>query len=137
MSTIIPGAEPFFYPSGEVGCLLIHGLTGTPFEMRELGEYLSAQGYTVSGPRLAGHGTTDWRDLANTKWQDWYQTVVDAYSDLAARCRQVYLVGLSAGGALALYHCAIYHGAGRPAGCVAMAVTEDLLRPLQPFLPQG
>jgi carboxylesterase len=134
MSKIIPGAEPFFFSGGDVGCLLLHGLTGTPFEMRELGEHLSAQGYTVSGPRLAGHGTTDWRDLANTKWQDWYQTVAVAYSDLAVRCRQVCLVGLSAGGALALYHCANYGGIVPPVGCVAMAVPAFYHTPLQMLL---
>jgi carboxylesterase len=134
MAKIIPGAEPFFFPGGDVGCLLVHGLTGTPFEMRELGEYLSAQGYTVSGPRLAGHGTTDWRDLANAKWENWYRTVVDAYNDLAAWCQRVYLIGLSAGGALALYHCATYRGESSPAGCIAMAVPAFYYSPSQASL---
>jgi carboxylesterase len=148
MAKVIPGAEPFFFSGGDIGCLLLHGLTGTPFEMRDLGEHLSALGCTVSGPRLAGHGTIDWRDLANTKWQDWYQTVAETYGDLAARCRRVYLVGLSAGGALALYHCASYRGKSAPSGCVAMAVPAfyytsvqvrliNLLSHVVPYLKKG
>ena len=46
---LIPTAEPFFFPGGPVGCLLVHGFTGTPKEMRWLGEYLAEQGHTVSG----------------------------------------------------------------------------------------
>ncbi|HSG28603.1 MAG TPA: alpha/beta fold hydrolase, partial [Candidatus Krumholzibacterium sp.] len=33
-------------------CLLIHGAGGTPSEMKELGEHLYSQGYTVYGTRL-------------------------------------------------------------------------------------
>ncbi len=55
---IISGAEPFFFPAGQTGCLLVHGLTGTPKEMYWMGEYLSAHGITVLGVRLAGHAPT-------------------------------------------------------------------------------
>ncbi|NTV37277.1 MAG: carboxylesterase, partial [Anaerolineaceae bacterium] len=51
-------AEPFLLPGGKVGCLLIHGFTGTPKEMRWWGEDLAGRGYTVLAPRLAGHATT-------------------------------------------------------------------------------
>jgi len=44
---LIPTAEPFFYPGNETGCLLIHGFTGAPKEMRWLGEYLTGKGYNV------------------------------------------------------------------------------------------
>ena len=43
---IIPSAEPFYYQGNKIGCLLIHGFTGTPKEMRLMGEYLANQGYT-------------------------------------------------------------------------------------------
>ena len=42
---IIERAEPFYFPGGPVGCVLVHGFTGTPFEMRGLGEFLNARGY--------------------------------------------------------------------------------------------
>ena len=31
-AAIIPGAEPFFFPGGEISCLLAHGFTGAPKE---------------------------------------------------------------------------------------------------------
>ena len=40
-----------------LSALLVHGLTGTPYEMRYLGERLAAQGIRVRGVRLAGHAT--------------------------------------------------------------------------------
>jgi hypothetical protein len=53
-----PSTEPFYFPGNEIGCLLIHGFTGTPKEMRWMGEYLARQGYSVLGVRLAGHATS-------------------------------------------------------------------------------
>jgi len=37
----IPSAEPFLHVGDRVGCLIVHGFTGTPYEMRPLGDYLS------------------------------------------------------------------------------------------------
>ena len=51
---IMPGAEPFYFSGDRTGCLLIHGFTGTPNEMRWLGTQLSTAGHTVLGVRLAG-----------------------------------------------------------------------------------
>src|SRR5262249_50914792 len=57
-----------------LGCLLVHGFTATPAEMRPLGEALAARGFPVRGVRLAGHGTSV-EDLARTGWRDWYASV--------------------------------------------------------------
>src|SRR2546430_13246476 len=46
----------FFFPGSELSVLLIHGLTGTPYEMRYLGERLAAAGFRVKGGKLAGDG---------------------------------------------------------------------------------
>ncbi len=67
---LIPTAEPFVFPGGPVGCLLVHGFTGTPKEMRWLGEYLAGQGHTVLGVRLAGHATQP-EDMIRARWWDW------------------------------------------------------------------
>jgi len=101
MSRIMPGAEPFYFAGGEVGCLLIHGFTGTPKEMRGLGEYLARQGLTVQGVLLAGHGTTP-EDMEKTAWPDWYASARDGLRELQERCRRVFAMGLSMGGVLAL-----------------------------------
>jgi carboxylesterase len=101
MKEIIAGAEPFFLPRGEVGCLLIHGFTGTPFEMREMGEYLGACGFSALGVRLFGHATTK-EDLYRVNWQDWASTVEDGYQILSGVASQIFIIGLSMGSLLAI-----------------------------------
>ncbi len=101
--TLMPGAEPFLFEAGdEVSCLLVHGFTATPAEMRGIGRYLADRGITAGGVLLAGHGTAP-EDLQGTTWRDWYASVEGALNDMQARCKRVYLAGLSLGGALTLY----------------------------------
>ena len=83
------------------GVLLIHGLGGTPVEMRYVAQGLHRAGYTVYSCQLSGHcGTT--QDLIEAKWQDWTADVVKALDKLA-HCNQIFVGGLSAGSLLALY----------------------------------
>ncbi|KRV50101.1 carboxylesterase [Wenjunlia vitaminophila] len=105
---LMPGAEPFHHQGGEVGVVLSHGFTGSPQSMRPWAEYLAERGFTVSAPLLPGHGTR-WQDMQTTGWQDWYAEVDRAVRTLSQRCRQVFLCGLSMGGALVL-HAAAQHG---------------------------
>jgi carboxylesterase len=101
MIQIMTGAEPFFFPGGRTGCLLVHGFTGTPKEMRSLGEHLARQGLTVLGPRLFGH-CTRMEDLYRARWWDWYGSVEDGFHLLRGGCDQVFVMGLSMGGVLSL-----------------------------------
>ena len=105
MPQIIPTAEPFFFPgkgaNAKIGCLVTHGFTGAPKEMRWLGEYLNAQGYTVCGIRLNGHATKP-EDMIRSRWQDWLLSVEDGYNLLRSCTDQVFLLGLSMGGVLSL-----------------------------------
>lgn len=94
--------EPFYLEREEVGCLLVHGFTGAPTEMRPMGEYLAQQGVTVLGVRLPGHGTTP-EDLAHRRWQEWAAAVREGWEHLRGRCGQVVVGGLSLGGLLAMY----------------------------------
>ncbi|MGQ9584059.1 MAG: alpha/beta hydrolase [Anaerolineae bacterium] len=94
--------NPFYFPGGSTGCLLIHGFTGAPTEMRPMGEYLAAQGLSVLGVRLAGHGTTP-EDLARTRWENWAASVQEGWQRLSETCDRVFVGGLSLGGLLALH----------------------------------
>jgi carboxylesterase len=96
---ILRGAEPFFMPGGRQGVLLVHGFTGSPSEMRLMGEFLQQQGFTVLGPRLCGHGTSA-AEMADTAWPHWYSAVEDGYHLLKAVCDDIAVVGLSLGGLL-------------------------------------
>jgi carboxylesterase len=98
---IRPGAEPYRHEGGQVGVLLCHGFTGSPASLRPWAEHLAAEGHTVRLPLLPGHGT-EWRDLQMTRWPDWYSVVERELLDLAERCDQVFVMGLSMGGTLTL-----------------------------------
>lgn len=86
----------------DLGVVLVHGFTGTPFEVGYLGQQLASAGITVEAPRLPGHGTS-LEDLDQTRWEDWTAAVDAATSRVAVRCRRVAVVGQSLGGLLALY----------------------------------
>ncbi|MGZ3405537.1 MAG: alpha/beta hydrolase [Polyangia bacterium] len=96
-------SEPFSLGSGERGVLVVHGFTGSPFEMRLLGEDLAARGFAVEGVKLAGHAATT-RELAATTWHDWYRSAAEAVDRLRRRVgnKRVAVAGLSMGGLLAL-----------------------------------
>ncbi|MFF4864828.1 alpha/beta hydrolase [Streptomyces sp. NPDC001231] len=98
---VLPGAEPFRHEGGEVGVLLCHGFTGSPQSLRPWGRYLAERGLTVSLPLLPGHGTR-WEDMQLTGWPDWYAEVDRELRVLRESCAQVFVAGLSMGGALAL-----------------------------------
>ena len=85
-----------------VGVVCVHGFTGTPYEMRFLGERLAEAGFHVRGLRLPGHGTTT-HELDATTWQDWAGAVEAEFDDLAKLCPRVAVVGQSLGGLLALH----------------------------------
>ena len=73
-------------PNARIGIAICHGFTGSPLSVLPWAEHLASQGYAVTVPLLPGHGT-DWRQLARTRWSDWYRSFV---------------AGLSMGGAIAL-----------------------------------
>ncbi|WP_432135581.1 MULTISPECIES: alpha/beta hydrolase [unclassified Streptomyces] len=98
---VLPGAEPYRHEGGEVGVLLCHGFTGSPQSLRPWAEHLAGHGLSVSLPLLPGHGTR-WEDMQLTGWPDWYAEVDRELRVLRERCTEVFVAGLSMGGALAL-----------------------------------
>ncbi|MFC1564308.1 alpha/beta hydrolase [candidate division KSB1 bacterium] len=93
--------EPFTFEGGDECFFLIHGYTGTPSEMKPLGEFLADKGYTVTCPLLPGHGTSRY-DLAERKWTEWYEFTENEWLKLREKYNKVYVAGLSLGGTLAL-----------------------------------
>lgn len=98
-----PAAETTTYriAGGKVGVLLIHGLCGTPAEMRFVAMGLGRAGYTVHCPQLAGHGGSR-HDIVKTSWADWYASVEEALFEMRRTCDTVIVGGLCLGAILAL-----------------------------------
>jgi carboxylesterase len=90
-----------FFPGGRLGVLLIHGLGGTPTELRFVAQSLARAGHTVSCVQLAGHcGTPE--ELRRSTWAEWYASVEEAHDRLREHCDVIVAGGLSMGGILAL-----------------------------------
>jgi len=103
----VPGAEPSLLRAGKTACLLLHGFTAQPEEMKFLAGDLHGRGYTVLIPRLAGHGTQP-RDLGRVHWSDWLLSVEDGLDLLSGVAEQVVLIGQSMGAVIALTAAAEY-----------------------------
>jgi carboxylesterase len=101
-SSVLPGAEPMSRQGGSVGVLVLHGFTGNPQSLRPLAEVIAAAGFSVELPLLPGHGTAV-EDMVPTRFGDWSATAEQAYLALAERTTAIGVVGLSMGGALALW----------------------------------
>ncbi len=124
---VIPGAEPASFTGDARGALVLHGFTGNPQSMRGLAQALADAGLTVELPLLTGHGTA-LEDMLPTRWDDWSGAAEAAYTDLAARCDALAVVGLSMGGTLAVW-LAEHHPE-----IAALAVVNPLLAPPDPEL---
>ena len=89
-----PGADA-------AAALCLHGLTGTPYEVRPLAEALSRSGIRAVGPALPGHNQTP-AQLARTSHGDWLDAAREHLHSLRARHDRVFVVGVSLGGLLGL-----------------------------------
>lgn len=135
MRRIQKRGQPFFYPGGDTGCLLVHGFVSAPQEMADLGKALASRGHTVLGVRLPGHATHP-RDMRQARWEDWFVTLEDGYHLLTNIVQRVVVMGLSLGGILGLYFSSLYP----VQGIVTIATPyvtppRPSLRWLEPLLP--
>jgi carboxylesterase len=98
----MPGpADPFALGDGPDACLLLHGLTGSPAEVRPVGEALARAGFRAVGPILPGHGTTP-ENLITVTRGDLLAAAREALLGLRG-ARRIYLCGLSAGALLTIH----------------------------------
>ncbi|MGR9053160.1 MAG: alpha/beta hydrolase [Gammaproteobacteria bacterium] len=102
--TAVADPSPFFIrpkQSNGFGILLVHGLLASPAELRAYGRHLAAQGFTVLGVRIKGHGTSPYA-LRDTSLEQWFDSVKRGFNILKIHCKKVFAVGFSTGGALCL-----------------------------------
>ena len=106
----------------EIACLLIHGFSGTPTEMRGLGDALAEQGMRVHGILLAGHSGEP-EELILSGRKEWLASVEEGLTQLS-HYKTVFVAGLSMGGVLAL-NLAMRHPE-RLTGIIAMSTPTRL-----------
>jgi len=87
----------------KAGVLLLHGMSDSPYSLRALGQKLNDHGARVLGLRYPGHGTAP-SGLTTLRWEDMARAVELAMRHLRQQVgdRPIYIVGYSAGGALAV-----------------------------------
>lgn len=117
---------------GPNAVLALHGWTGWPGRLAYLADRLNEAGFTVSVPRLPGHGTNV-RDMLQTRAGDWIRCAVDEYLDLCDRHERVFLVGTSMGAVLASM-LAAHFGVERIALLAPAFTNRNRLILLTPFL---
>lgn len=121
-----------------LGVLLIHGFSGSTHELRPLGQRLHREGYTVHAPLLKGHGLSP-ELMGETGWEDWWQSVLDGYTDLQKQgCERIFVVGHSMGGLLALKLAQQEQVTGLVTLCAPIKVRDKrfgLVRLLQYLIP--
>jgi carboxylesterase len=93
--------EAFHFKAGQTGCLLLHGFTATPYDMRFIGSRLHAGDLSVCAVRLPGHASSP-EDMAAHSWSDWYAGARQGLSELKQSAARVFVVGQSMGALLAL-----------------------------------
>jgi carboxylesterase len=121
----IEHGKEFELEGGPDAVLLLHGLTGSTFELVPVAQRLHSAGLRCLAPLMAGHGGAA-RDLAGVPWAEW---VGKALRDLARleRARRTFVVGSSMG---ALVACALAHE--RPERVDGLALLAPALE-LRPF----
>lgn len=112
---LMRGAGAFWSEGDGVACLLVHGLTASPQEVRPLADILSSHGYGIVAPRLPGHGETT-AELGTAGADDWRAAVDRALDDARAMADEVVAIGISLGGTL------VYDLAGRRSDDLSGAV---------------
>jgi pimeloyl-ACP methyl ester carboxylesterase len=107
--------------------VFLHGITSSPFQFRQLGEFFFSRGYNVLIPRMPRHGyldrlTDDPARLTRTELQAYAADAVDIGRGLA---EHLTIAGLSVGGVLAAW-------------CAQTRSDVELAVPIAPaFAPYG
>lgn len=130
-------SQPLFHKGNEVGCITLHGIGGTPANIRVVADALIQKGYTVISPVIPGHGETVRAQNASTAEQ-WLEGIRAAYRKLKDEgCTQIFALGLSLGGILCGLLAEEEHLSGLALICTPIRMKRYLrvARALSPIIP--
>ncbi|MAX09255.1 MAG: hypothetical protein CMG13_00110 [Candidatus Marinimicrobia bacterium] len=96
-----------FNSSSKLGVYLIHGFSSTTYEVKELAEFLSNNGYYTIAKNLPGHGTTV-EECNRARFTDWLNQVKKDIAELSVKCEKVFVIGGSMGGVISLYMASLF-----------------------------
>lgn len=90
-------AWPFHIKKGnDTLAILVHGFTGTPYDLWVLADFLALNQVDVVVPLLAGHGGSTKR-LAATNADDWLNSLEKYLLDNLGKYKRIFFVGYSFG----------------------------------------
>tara|TARA_Y100001968_G_scaffold296196_1_gene304223 strand:+ start:4231 stop:4983 length:753 start_codon:yes stop_codon:yes gene_type:complete len=89
------------------GVYIIHGFTSTTYETKDLAKFLADNGFHTKTNNLPGHGTSI-DDCNSTKYQEWLEFVEKDFAEMLSENDNIYIVGISMGGALALHLASLF-----------------------------
>ena len=120
------GKGLFFEGANGSAVILIHGLTGTPNEMKYVANYLNKKGYTVVCPRLANHGES-MQVLKRTSWQELYASMREVFvtGELSEFKGPIFVSGLSMGSLFALLLAEEFKPQVKGVACLAPTLFYD------------
>ncbi len=91
-----------FLKGGKNAVLLVHGITGTPSEMRYMAKCLNKAGYTVLCNTLPHHCST-LEELKRATWQEIVDLCVNDFKFLKSGHEKVFVGGLSMGALVSIH----------------------------------
>jgi esterase/lipase len=136
--TIIAANSPYeFFPStSQAGrkkykraILVTHGLSDSPFMLKDMAHALAQHGFLVRGILLPGHGTVP-ADLLNVQYEEWERCINYGIHSLKEVADEIYAMGFSTGGALSILHNLTHTDL---AGLILVAPALAFTTPLIPF----
>lgn len=110
----------YFETNSPKAVLLIHGITGTPSEMRYLGKNLFKAGFSVLCNSLPRH-CASLGELRKVTWQEIYAACLSDLEALAQEHSQVFVGGISMGALMAIHLASEFPD--RVSGIIALAPT--------------
>ena len=81
--------------------LFIHGFPTTPYMYSYVTEYSASFGYDIYSPLIPTFGA-DYKEMQKTNFSSWFAFIDKYYLSLKERYKDIYVVGVSMGGAMTL-----------------------------------